>query len=67
MSQCRPRILMCPPDHFRDRHVFLNRASSPLKTALTSAGFSVHEVDLSEFLKAGGSAKCLTLKLSEPR
>ncbi len=50
-----------------DRHVFLNRASPPLHAALTAAGFSVHEVDLSEFLKAGGSAKCLTLKLSEPR
>jgi N-dimethylarginine dimethylaminohydrolase len=31
------------------------------------AGFRVHEVELSEFLKAGGSAKCLTLKLIEPR
>jgi N-dimethylarginine dimethylaminohydrolase len=30
------------------------------------AGFKVTEVNLSEFLKAGGSAKCLTLKLTEP-
>jgi N-dimethylarginine dimethylaminohydrolase len=29
-------------------------------------GFKVVELDLSEFLKAGGSAKCLTLKLTEP-
>lgn len=49
-----------------DQHVFLNQASAPLKAALTEAGFSVHEVNLSEFLKAGGSAKCLTLKLTEP-
>jgi N-dimethylarginine dimethylaminohydrolase len=30
------------------------------------AGFNVQEIDLSEFLKAGGSAKCLTLKIAEP-
>jgi N-dimethylarginine dimethylaminohydrolase len=30
------------------------------------AGFTVQEINLSEFLKAGGSAKCLTLKLNEP-
>ena len=46
--------------------VFLNRASEPLKARLMLAGFKVREVDLSEFLKAGGSAKCLTLKLTEP-
>lgn len=46
--------------------VFLNRASEPLKARLMLAGFTVTEVDLSEFLKAGGSAKCLTLKLHEP-
>jgi N-dimethylarginine dimethylaminohydrolase len=46
--------------------VFLNRASDPLKARLMLAGFKVREVDLSEFLKAGGSAKCLTLKLTEP-
>ena len=44
----------------------LNKASDPLKARLMLAGFSVHEVELSEFLKAGGSAKCLTLKLTEP-
>jgi N-dimethylarginine dimethylaminohydrolase len=46
--------------------VFLNKASEPLKARLMLAGFKVREVDLSEFLKAGGSAKCLTLKLTEP-
>lgn len=47
-------------------HVFMNRASNPLRGKLARAGFTVHEVDLSEFLKSGGSAKCLTLKLTEP-
>lgn len=46
--------------------VFLNKASDPLKARLMLAGFRVVEVSLSEFLKAGGSAKCLTLKLIEP-
>ena len=46
--------------------VILNKASDPLKARLMLAGFKVREVDLSEFLKAGGSAKCLTLKLVEP-
>jgi N-dimethylarginine dimethylaminohydrolase len=46
--------------------VFLNKASGALKSQLTQVGFRVHEIELSEFLKAGGSAKCLTLKLTEP-
>ena len=46
--------------------MFLNQASEPLKARLMLAGFKVREIGLSEFLKAGGSAKCLTLKLAEP-
>ena len=46
--------------------VFLNKASEPLKASLMNAGFTVHEIEVSEFLKAGGSCKCLTLKLHEP-
>jgi N-dimethylarginine dimethylaminohydrolase len=46
--------------------VFIHKASDPLKARLMLAGFKVVEVGLSEFLKAGGSAKCLTLKLVEP-
>jgi N-dimethylarginine dimethylaminohydrolase len=46
--------------------VILNKASDHLKADLNSRGFDVREVGLSEFLKAGGSAKCLTLKVIEP-
>ena len=46
--------------------VFLHRASDPLKARLMLAGFKVHEIQLTEFLKAGGSAKYLTLKIAEP-
>ena len=49
-----------------DDQVILHQASSPLKARLMLAGFHVHEVELTEFLKAGGSAKCLSLKLTEP-
>ncbi len=45
--------------------VVLNRASGSLKARLAKDGFQVVEVALSEFLKAGGAAKCLTLRLNE--
>lgn len=50
-------------EHF----VLLNQASLPLKEQLNRAGFEVLETPLTEFMKAGGSAKCLTLRLNEPR
>lgn len=48
-------------------HVFLNRASAGLVSVLEAYGFSVRQTPLTEFMKAGGSAKCLTLKLNELR
>jgi N-dimethylarginine dimethylaminohydrolase len=47
--------------------IFMNRANGQLVDALEARGFRVSQLGLSEFLKAGGSAKCLTLKLTEPR
>ena len=49
-----------------DDQIILHKISDPLQARLMLAGFKVHQVELSEFLKAGGSAKCLTLKLNEP-
>ena len=46
--------------------VIMTRVSKLLQDRLIGAGFKIHEVNLSEFIKAGGSAKCLTLKLTEP-
>jgi N-dimethylarginine dimethylaminohydrolase len=43
--------------------VVLNAASPELRRALEARGYRVHETPLTEFLKAGGSAKCLTLRL----
>lgn len=48
-----------------DSHVFMNDASDDLQMRLRSAGFTPVIIPLSEFMKAGGAAKCLTLKLVE--
>jgi len=47
------------------RTIVLNRISPELRAQLESRGFRVIEVELTEFLKAGGAAKCLVLRLSE--
>ncbi|WP_040483409.1 bifunctional arginine dihydrolase/ornithine cyclodeaminase [Lyngbya aestuarii] len=46
--------------------VVMNKVSDNLKARLAEAGFKVIETPLSEFLKAGGAAKCLTLRVTEP-
>lgn len=47
--------------------VVMNQASDSLKKALGDRGFTIEETPLTEFLKAGGAAKCLTLKVVEPK
>jgi N-dimethylarginine dimethylaminohydrolase len=57
-------------DHFAcnavnlDRTVIMNWVSNELKQELASKGFRVIETPLTEFLKAGGAAKCLTLRIT---
>ncbi|MBZ8180615.1 bifunctional arginine dihydrolase/ornithine cyclodeaminase [Oscillatoria salina] len=46
--------------------VVMNKASDELKKCLANVGFEVVETQLTEFLKAGGAAKCLTLRVTEP-
>ncbi|MDB9320473.1 TIGR00300 family protein [Nodularia spumigena CS-588/02] len=46
--------------------VIMNKASNALKARLADVGFRVIETPLTEFLKAGGAAKCLTLRVTEP-
>ncbi len=43
--------------------IVLNSGCNELAESLASRGYTVHETDLSEFLKSGGSAKCLVLAL----
>jgi N-dimethylarginine dimethylaminohydrolase len=45
------------------KHVIHNAGCPELAENLARAGYTSHEVLLDEFLKAGGSAKCLTLRL----
>ncbi len=45
------------------RSVVLNEGASRLQESLRKAGYSVHPLRLTEFIKSGGSAKCLTLRL----
>ena len=46
--------------------IVLNRATPAFVKTLSRHGFEVVQTPLSEFMKAGGSAKCLTLRLDEP-
>jgi N-dimethylarginine dimethylaminohydrolase len=45
------------------RNVVTNTGCPGLRAALRQHGYTPHETPLSEFVKAGGSAKCLTLRL----
>lgn len=44
-------------------HVVLNTGCPQLEASLADRGFTTHSTPLDEFIKAGGSAKCLTLRL----
>lgn len=45
--------------------IILNYASESLVTTLTERGFDVVQTPLTEFIRAGGAAKCLSLRLNE--
>jgi ornithine--oxo-acid transaminase len=65
------RILVEEPDAVRfacnvvnlDHTLILNHIGDGLRAQLEFLGFEVVELDLTEFLKAGGAAKCLVMKL----
>jgi lysine-ketoglutarate reductase/saccharopine dehydrogenase-like protein (TIGR00300 family) len=48
-----------------DKKIIMNKISDDLKQRLENIGFQVIETPLTEFLKAGGAAKCLTLRVTE--
>ena len=66
------RIIVAAEDALRfacnainvDRTIILNEISRELSSQLESRGFHVVQITLSEFLKAGGAAKCLVMKLT---
>ncbi|KMP11391.1 hypothetical protein UR09_02040 [Candidatus Nitromaritima sp. SCGC AAA799-A02] len=45
--------------------IYINAASDQLKTQLEGKGFTVHVQPVTEFMKAGGANKCLTISLDE--
>jgi len=45
------------------KHVVLNTGCPQLEADLRARGYSLYSTELDEFIKAGGSAKCLTLRL----
>jgi N-dimethylarginine dimethylaminohydrolase len=45
------------------QHVVMNTGCPKLHDDLKARGYTPHHTPLSEFVKAGGSAKCLTLRL----
>ncbi|TXT20831.1 MAG: amidinotransferase [Planctomycetota bacterium] len=45
------------------KHVALNTGCPELERSLSERGYTPHATELGEFIKAGGSAKCLTLRL----
>jgi N-dimethylarginine dimethylaminohydrolase len=45
--------------------IIMHAASTRLRERLADAGYRVFSTELSEFLRAGGSSKCLTLKLDD--
>ena len=42
----------------------MNQGSEALEATLREKGFRVIALDMSEFLKSGGSSKCLTLRIA---
>ena len=45
--------------------LIVNKSTDELRERLKALGFSIVETPLTEFMKAGGAAKCLTLRLDE--
>ncbi len=46
-----------------DRRIIMHRISAELKSTLAKRGIDVIEVEVSEFIKAGGACRCLTLEI----
>ena len=46
-------------------NVVMNDGCPAVRSRLEELGYSVFETPLSEFIKAGGSAKCLVLKIPD--
>ncbi len=55
------KLMACNATAIGGKHVVIHRGSSKTVSILASLGYSVHEVDTSEFLKSGGSVFCMKM------
>lgn len=46
-----------------DKEIFMPYVSSGIRKVLEDKGFNIHVHDMSEFIKAGGAMRCLTLEI----
>ncbi len=46
-----------------DKNIILPKNCPEISTTLTNMGFTVHTTEMTEYIKAGGACKCLTLRL----
>ncbi len=72
LNESIPRLIEVVPEEAQrfacnavvvDKNVVLNAGCPQLRAALIRRGYVPHSTPLDEFIKAGGSAKCLTLRL----
>lgn len=46
-----------------DKNIIMTQSSAELRDGLEAEGFSIHPVDTREFIKSGGSARCMVLEV----
>lgn len=57
------QVFACNAVEYADKCVVLNEASASLVAMLEERGFGVLQTPLTQYLKSGGAAKCLTLEI----
>ncbi len=56
----------CNAVEYAPGSIVLNKSTPQLVSTLKDNGFDVTQIDLSEYMKSGGAAKCLTLEIEPP-
>ncbi|EEF63261.1 TIGR00300 family protein [Pedosphaera parvula] len=65
VSEADAARFACNAVNIEDK-VILSQVGAELRARLEAGGFQVIETPLGEFIKSGGAAKCLTLRITEP-
>lgn len=56
------QVLACNLVHSGKNIVFAKGTSKPLREKLQTLGYTIHEVDMTEYIKGGGSIKCVSFE-----